>query len=189
MAEETKVTPESEVKDSTQNNEGAALEGTVEAELQKSAPEEKSTEETVKETVPLSVFLSLKEDMKELKSQLKEAKSSEKKSVQIQGVKELAEKYPDVKEELLADLLEASTSKAKSEVLQEVAPILERQRHKEEKERFDKAFDSVFEKALKENPDLPANIDKELIKTLVLTPKYRTVKVADILTQLYPKQE
>lgn len=191
MAEETKVTPESEVKDSseTKQGEGAAPEGSIGAELDKITPEDKQDADHSKETVPLSVFLSLKEDMKELKSQLKEAKASEKKSVQIEGVKDLAAKYPDVSEDLLNDLLVASTSKAKAEVLQEVAPILERQKHKEEKEQFDRAFDKVFENAIKDNPDLPENIDKELIKTLVLTPKYRNVKVADILSQIYPKKE
>lgn len=191
MSEETKVTPESEVKDSKEVSEGAgtAPEGSIGAELEKIVPEDKHDTDHAKETVPLSVFLSLKEDMKELKNQLKEAKAPEKKSMQIEGVKDLAAKYPDVSEDLLNDLLVASTSKAKAEVLQEVAPILERQKYKEEKEQFDKAFDRVFEKALKENPELPEYVDKELIKTLVLTPKYRNVKVADILSQIYPKKE
>ena len=30
-------------------------------------------------------------------------------------------------------------------------------------------------------------IDKELIKTLVLTPRYKGVKISDILTQIYPQ--
>lgn len=162
-------------------------EGTVEAEVDKLAiSKEKLAEETVKDTVPLSVFLDLKKDLKELKQDLKEAKTSQKSNVASAGIEELVGKYPNVEPELLQDLISLAKTQAVRELDSKYSPILEKQKFKDEKENFDKAFNTVYNKALKDNPELPKNIDKELIKTLVLTPKYKSVKISDILTQIYP---
>jgi len=184
--DETNVNPESEKIDSKTKVTENVTEGTVEAEMLKDAPTEFVEAESVKETVPLSVFLSLKDDMKELKKEIKNSSSSNKNSVRAEGVKNLSEKYPDVNEDFISDILSSAKNEALQEVESKYSPIIERQRYKDEQETFNKAFDTVYEKALKDNPELPKNIDKELIKTLVVTPKYKNVKISDILTQIYP---
>lgn len=140
------------------------------------------------ETVPLSVYLALKEDVKELKRDLKESTKGSKNSGV--DVSELAKKYPDVSPEFIQDFLESATSKAKQEALTEVESkydsVIKKQQLKEEQDKFDQDFERVFNKAVSDNPDLPKNINKELIKTLVLTPKYKDKKVAEILAEIYP---
>lgn len=179
--DETKVTPESETIDST-------VLGTV-----NELPEVPSFDEAPvkEETVPLSVFLAQKEDLKELKKEIKELAASKSKN-NIQGLNELSEKYPDVSQDFMADLLAAATAKAKAEAMQEVdskySTIIEKQKQKEAVEHFNNEFDKVFNKAIQDNPDLPKNIDKELVKTLVLTPKYKNIKISEILTSIYGGQ-
>ena len=176
--DETKVTHESETIDSQE---------TVENELPElSFSEDKS--ESSQETVPLSVFLAQKEDLKELKREIKELASSKSK-ITIEGIEDLSSKYPDVSTDFINDMLSAATSKAKAEAMREVeskySPIIEKQKQREELENFNNAFEKVFNKAIQDNPDLPKNIDKELIKTLVMTPKYKNIKISEILTNIY----
>lgn len=173
MAEEAKVTPAAE--------EIAPKEGTVEAEIAKVAPETKK-----EETVPLSVYLALKDDVKELKKEIRDSKESNKPKITIEGVKDLAKKYPDVSEDFIADILGSATSQAAIEIDKKYTPLLAKQDEKEKQEAFDKAFTNVYNKALQDNPDLPVDkIDKDVIKTLALTPAYRNVPIADIITKIY----
>lgn len=176
MADEAKVTPGAE-------EIATKVEGTVEAEIAKVAPEQKAEPEP--ETVPLSVYLSLKDDVKELKKEIKEAKNSEKSSVIIDGVEDLAKKYPDVDKTFINDILSAATSKAQKEIDEKYSPIIQKAEQDKKLDVFNKAFDKVYDKALKDNPELPANIDKEAIKTLALTPAYKNTPIAEILTKLY----
>jgi hypothetical protein len=182
--DETIVTPESEKIDSPAiQAEVKVEEGTVEAEMQKLIPDEKK--EVSQETVPLKVFLDLKQDLKDLKKEMKEASSSKQSQIRVQGVNDLVAKYPDVSADFINDILSSAKSAAEQELDSKYAPMIQKQKQKEEVEAFNKAFDNVYEKALKDNPDLPENVDKELIKTLVLTPKYKNVKIADILITVY----
>ncbi len=163
----------------------------VENELPAITADDGDDEGKKPETVPLSVFLALKEDMKELKRTIKESKDSERDSVELEGLGELALKYPDVNAQFMADILkkasDKATEKAMSELDSKYTPLLKKQQIKEEQEKFDIAFDKVFDKAIGDNPDLPKNVNKELIKTLVLTPKYKDKKIADILAEIYPE--
>jgi hypothetical protein len=183
MADEAKVTPEEE-KISPEAVE-TPKEGTVEAEIAKITPESPVVETKESQSVPLPVYLSLKDDVKELKRELKEAKESRKPAVILEGLKDLAEKYPDVSQEFIQDIITSATSKAQLEIEKKYTPILQKQEMEKQKEAFDKAFDKVFDKALKENPDLPDTIDKEVIKALAVTPAYRNVPISDILTKIY----
>lgn len=172
--DETKVTPETEVK-----------EGTVEAEIQKEevAPTPKNK---APETVPLPVYLELKEDLKALKQEIKESKSkSTQDNVRIEGISDLAEKYPDVDKDFIKDLLSSATVEATKKIEEKYNPILARQEEEKKQQAFDRAFDNLFDKALQDNPDLPKNIDKDAIKELAVTPKYRNIPVADILVKMY----
>lgn len=172
--DETKVTPETEVK-----------EGTIEAEIKKEevapAPEKKHAPETV----PLPVYLELKEDLKALKQEIKESKKNSQESVRIEGLGDLAEKYPDVDKDFIKDLLNSATVEATKKIEEKYNPILARQEEEKKQAAFDRAFDNLFEKAVQDNPDLPKNIDKDAIKELAITPKYRNVPVADILVKMY----
>lgn len=181
MAEEAVVTPEAEK---------IAPEGTVEAEIAK-APKtaEVIPESKEPQTVPLSVYLSLKDDVKDLKKEIKESKDSKKPSIIIGGVKELAEKYPDVDHEFIEDLLSSATTQAQEAIEKKYTPILQKQDEERKREAFDKAFEKVFTKALDENPDLPKTIDKEVVKTLALTPAYKNTPIAEILLKLYGSVE
>ena len=182
MADEAKVTPEEE-KISPETVE-IPKEGTVEAEIAKITPETK-VEKPDSQSVPLPVYLSLKDDVKELKRELKEAKESKKPAIILEGMKDLAEKYPDVNQEFIQDIITSATSKAQLEIEKKYTPILQKQEMEKQKEAFDKAFDKVFDKALKDIPDLPENIDKEAIKALAITPNYRNTPISDILTKIY----
>jgi len=176
MAEAAKVTPGAEAI-------ATNVEGTVEAEIAKVAPEQKA--EPATETVPLSVYLSLKDDVKELRKEIKEAKNSEKSTVVLDGVEDLAKKYPDVSKDFINDILSSATSKAQKEIDSKYSPIIEKVEQEKKLETFNKAFDKVYDKALSDNPDLPANIDKEAIKTLSLTPAYKNTPISEILLKLY----
>lgn len=175
MADEAIITPDTEVKD---------VKGTVEAEINAQvAPVE--IKEPKAETVPLAVFLELKDELKTLKHEIKEAKSSEKASVVTRGINDLSQKYPDVSPDFIQDILNSATNEATKKIEEKYSPIIERQENEKKQAAFDRAFDNLFEQALKENPDLPQTIDKELVKELAITPKYRNVPVADIILKMY----
>lgn len=178
--DETKVTPEAEVIapeiDSAANIEGAP---TVD-ESTKEVPEVKSPE-----TVPLPVYLDLKEDLKSLKKELKDLKGSEKSVVQVNGIEDLTKKYPDVSEDFIRDMLTSATSSIDNKY----KDILAQQEREKKIGEFNTAFDALFKKTMDENPELPKNIDKEAIKELSLTSKYRNVPLSKILLSMYPSQE
>lgn len=168
----------------TQDTEVKDVEGTVEAEIKKD--EQVAPVESKKpDTVPLAVYLDLKEDLKTLRQEVKESRNSEKQKVLSEGVTDLAKKYPDVNEDFINDILSSATTKATKEIEAKYTPIIERQENEKKQLAFDKAFDSLFDKAVQDNPDLPKSIDKELVKELAITPKYRNVPVADILVKMY----
>lgn len=171
----TITTPDEEVKD---------IEGTVDAEIKKD--EQVAPVESKKpDTVPLAVYLELKEDLKALKQEIKESKDSNKSRVAIEGVSDLAKKYPDVNEDFINDILSSATSKATKEIEAKYSPIIEKQEKAEKQAIFDRAFDNLYDKAILDNPDLPKTIDKELVKELALTPKYRNVPLSDVLVKMY----
>lgn len=171
----TITTPDEEVKD---------IEGTVDAEIKKD--EQVAPVEPKKpDTVPLAVYLELKEDLKALKQEIKESKGSERSRVANEGVSDLAKKYPDVNEDFINDILSSATSKATKEIEAKYSPIIEKQERVEKQAIFDRAFDNLYNKAILDNPDLPDTIDKELVKELALTPKYRNIPLSDILVKMY----
>jgi hypothetical protein len=168
----------------TQDTEVKDVEGTVEAEIKKD--EQIATVESKKpDTVPLAVYLELKEDLKTLKQEIKESKDSNKSRVASEGVSDLAKKYPDVNEDFINDILSSATTKATKEIEAKYTPIIERQENEKKQLAFDRAFDNLFDKAVMDNPDLPKSVDKELVKELAITPKYRNVPVAEILVKMY----
>lgn len=179
MADEAKVTPAEEKITADGSNEPK---GTVADIIDSPKDESKSTDT---ETVPLSVYLSLKDDVKELKKAIKDSKESNKPSVTIEGLKDLADKYPDVNQEFIQDILASATTQAAQELDKKYAPKIEKLEADTKKESFNKAFDSIFQKAVDANPDLPKNIDKEAVKSLALTPAYQNVPIAEILNKLY----
>lgn len=168
--EETIITQDTEVN--------GVVEGSVEAEVAKVEPKKP-------DTVPLSVYLELKEDLKTLKHEIKEAKEKDKDSVSVRGAEDIAKKYPDVGQEFIKDILSAATASARNDIEAKYNPILERQEQEKKQREFDKAFDSLYEKSLAENPELPKDADKDLIKELALTPKYRNVPVVEIIKKVY----
>lgn len=171
----TTITQDTEVKD---------VEGTVEAEIKKD--EQVAPVESKKpDTVPLAVYLELKEDLKTLRQEVKESKGSDKTKVLNDGVTDLAKKYPDVNEDFINDILSSATSKATKEIEAKYTPIIERQENEKKQVAFDRAFDNLFDKAVQDHPELPKSIDKELVKELAITPKYRNIPVADILVKMY----
>lgn len=178
--DDTKVTPEAEEIASPElPTEEKSVEGTVNDLLPK--------EETLPElkVVPEAAFLSLKNELKELKKELKESKSSEQKAVLIAGMDELTRKYPDVSPEFIKDMLSSATKEATKSIEDKYTPIIAKQEQKEKQIAFDKAFDNLYEKTLKDNPEIPTNIDKDVIKALAVTPQYRNTPLADILIKLY----
>lgn len=170
MAEETTVTPTAE--------EIAAAaakppEGSIAAiDAAPAAPK-------AEETVPLSVYLALKEDVKDLKKAAKEAKPQTK-AEERATVKALSAKYPDVNANFIEDIVGAAVQETEAKY----EPIIQRQEADRKQADFDKAFTTIFDKALAENPDAK-NVDKEVVKALALTPQYNNTPVAELIQKLY----
>lgn len=176
MTEQVITTQDTEVKD---------VEGTVEAEIKKENQEVAPNESSKPDTVPLSVYLDLKADLKALKEEIRTSAKEEKSTVEVNGLSDIAKKYPDVNEDFIKDILTTATKEATSKIESKYSPIIEKQERAEKQAAFDKAFDNLFTKAISDNPDLPSNIDKDLVKELASTPKYLNVPLADILVKMY----
>ena len=86
-------------------------------------------------------------------------------------------------------MLGAATKEAQSKIEAKYSPIIEKQENEKKEAAFNRAFDNLFDKTLQDNPDLPKNIDKDLVKELALTPKYRNVPLSDILIKMYGSNE
>lgn len=175
--DETIITPGAEVN--------APQEGSVEAAI----IEETHNETKTPDTVPLSVYLELKDDFKALKKEIKEASKSNQEKIEARGFSELTQKYPDVSPEFIQDMLSSATKEATKKIEEKYSPIIEKQEMEKKQAEFDRAFDNLFEKTLQENPDLPSTIDKELVKELALTPKYRNVPLSEILIKMYASSQ
>lgn len=186
MAEEAVITPTEEAKDSKQGTVDEVLKETGSESVV--APQETPAEEPKKqtqETVPLAVYLELKDEIKTLKKDIKESAKSEQTKVTVEGIAELSQKYPDVSQEFIEDLLSSATKSATKQIEQKYTPILEKQENEKKQAEFDKAFNNLLESALKENPDIAEKVDRELIKTLAVTPKYRSTPISDIIAKVY----
>lgn len=178
--EESIIAPEAELN--------APQEGSLEAAVNTEAEAKEETTTQEPKVVPEAAFLALKKELKEIKQEMKEAKGSAQTKIEVQGYNELTQKYPDVSPEFIQDMLGAATKEAQSKIEAKYSPIIEKQEIEKKEAAFNKAFDNLFEKTLQENPDLPKNIDKELIKELALTPKYRNVPLNDILVKMYASE-
>jgi len=184
MSDKEIIAPkEEEKKEEVKADEPKPTEGTMEAELAKEAPTEAPKVKEA-ETVPLATFLDVKRDLKELKREIRDAKSSDRQETALSGVQEIANKYPDVNQDFIADILKSATANAQSKVEEKYSPIFAKQDADRKQVAFDKAFDKLYDKTLEENPNLPTTVDKKLLKTLALTPNYRNVPLADIIGQM-----
>lgn len=180
--DETKVNPESEKIDSPElPTEEKKVDGAVD-EILKDLPEEQKTEPKV---VPEAAFLELKSELKALKKELKDAKTSEQKAVIVSDIRDLTEKYPDVDKSFIQDILNSATIEATKKIEEKYTPILQKQEQEKKIQEFNKAFDNLYEKTLNENPELPSNIDKEIVKTLAMTPAYRKIPLSEVIKKIY----
>lgn len=170
-----------ETKVDSATEEIVAKEGSVAAEIEKISTETKKEPETV----PLSVHLELKKDLKELKKQMKEAATPKEEKAAAKAFEDLTKKYSDVDEDFIVDVVSTAKAEALKEIQSKYEPVLKKQ----EQAEFDRAFDRIYDKAIADNPDLPKNIDKELVKELALTPKYNNTPVDEIIKKLYPQEE
>ena len=170
MADEVIVTPVVEEITTPAEGSMASIEVTPEAPK-------------VEETVSLATFLEVKNELKDIKKQMKENLPT--KAELKATVKAVADKYPDVSEDFIRDIVNASKQEAIAETEAKYTPLIERQANEKKQEQFDKAFDSIFNKALADNPGAE-NVDKDVIKTLALTPQYNNTPVAELIQKLYP---
>jgi hypothetical protein len=180
--DETKVNLESEKIDSPEiPTDEKKVDGAVD-EILKDLPEEQKTEPKV---VPEAAFLELKSELKALKKELKDAKTSEQKAVIASDIRDLTEKYPDVDKSFIQDILNSATIEATKKIEEKYTPILQKQEQEKKIQEFNKAFDNLYEKTLNENPELPSNIDKEIVKTLAMTPAYRKIPLSEVIKKIY----
>lgn len=180
--DETKVNPESEKIDSPEiPTDEKKVDGAVD-EILKDLPEEQKTEPKV---VPEAAFLELKSELKALKKELKDAKTSEQKAVIVSDIRDLTEKYPDVDKSFIQDILNSATIEATKKIEEKYTPIIQKQEQEKKIQEFNKAFDNLYEKTLNENPELPSNIDKEIVKTLAMTPAYRKIPLSEVIKKIY----
>jgi DNA-directed RNA polymerase beta' subunit len=169
--DETTVTPEAETIAPAEGSINA-----IEAEIVPEAPAPKKDE-----TVPLSVYLSLKDEAKELKRDLKEATRPQTKKEEKATIKAFTEKYPDTDPDAIASIIEIAVA----EVEAKYSPIIESQTNERKQKDFDTKFDAIYEQALASNPDAKG-VDKEIIKTLALTPQYNNTPLVDLIQKIYP---
>lgn len=178
MEENPTVTQDTEVKEVTP--------GSVE---EITNPEGEQPKEEVKhtqpETVPLAVYLDLKKDVKELRDQLKEAPQKEKQTIAIEGLNDLASKYPDVNQEFIQDILDSATKVAEKKIDAKYSPILQKQEEEKKQEQFNKALEKLVDSAIEDNKDVAHLVDKDLIKTLAVTPKYKNTPITEIIQKVY----
>lgn len=180
--DETKVNPESEKIDSPElPTDEKKVDGAVD-ELLKDIPEEPKAEPKV---VPEAAFLELKSELKALKKELKDAKTSEQKAVITADIRDLTDKYPDVDKSFIQDILNSATLEATKKIEEKYTPILQKQEQEKKVQEFNKAFDSLYERTLSENPELPSNIDKDVVKTLAMTPAYRKIPLSEVIKKIY----
>jgi hypothetical protein len=130
---------------------------------------------TVKETkepkmVPEAVLIEYKKEAKEVRKELDALKKSIEEGAtkkEVTGtLKEIADEY-GVDPEFLDKF--ATTVRKETEAVAEakLQPI----KDKENAEKFDKLFDSEYEKAVAENPEYAKLVNKDVIKALTLNPR------------------
>lgn len=187
MADEAKIAPEVEAKDTT-----------VVAEVKETKPEDKLISEVVKaevapevekaKTVPEAVFLEEKRERKELAKELKEVKKlleegASKREVSA-DIKDLAEEF-GLTEQAISKLIDKVGEKTKVEYEKEIAAKLEPLQAKERAERVEKTFNEHFDKLMEAMPEYKGIANKEVIKALSLNKDNANKTFAKILEDSY----
>lgn len=140
------------------------------------------------ETVPLATLLEFKKENKEVKRELAELKKSIEngatKSEISKSIQQLAEDN-NVDVNFLQDFAN-SIKKASDESIEEkIANRLKPIEEKEKAEKISKAFDSVYEKIIEENPEYKGVASKEVIKALSLNPENKNKTFNKIIEDAY----
>jgi hypothetical protein len=130
---------------------------------------------TVKETkepkmVPEAVLIEYKKEAKEVRKELDALKKSIEEGAtkkEVTGtLKEIADEY-GVDPEFLSKFATTVQKEAEAKADAKLQPI----KDKENAEKFDKLFDSEYEKAIAENPEYSKLVSKDAIKALTLNPR------------------
>lgn len=187
MAEEAKITPAEEVKETASETpaESAPAEEKKEEQTLGSllGTEAKESKEEPKEEVkmiPEAKFLEIKKELKELKREMKG-----KTSIEIsEDVGSFSEKYNLPKEftEELSALISKENKKSVDEAISSrVKPFEE----KEKAKKFEEIFSQTYEKALEEMPEYKSLANKETIKAIASNPANANKKFSEIFDMAY----
>lgn len=136
-------------------------------------------EETAEETVPKRDLMRVKDDRDKLKARVKELEAEkEPKKSSSPDLESLKAKYSWVD----ADFIEDIARLAKKQAEEELAPV----RSQQKQETFDKQFTALYEDQLAKADWVDkSKVDKEIIKTLALSPQYRNVPIKDLIEKLH----
>jgi len=186
MAEEAKMTPEVEAKETETTKAEVVAEtkaGDVKIGDVVSQPEVEKAR-----TVPESVFLEEKRERKELSKQVKELTKliedgANKKEVSS-DIKAIADEF-GLTEGAVEKLIRKVGEQTKSEYDKEIEAKLRPLQEKEKSENVDKTFNDHFEKLMESMPEYKDIASRDVIKSLSLDPKNANKTFSKILEESY----
>ena len=183
MADEAKIAPGQETKETKPEAQETKPEDTKAGDVIEAKP----AEEKVR-TVPESVFLEEKRERKELSKQVKELtklieEGASKKEVSA-DIKEIAEEF-GLPEQAISKLISKVGEKTKAEYDKEIEAKLRPIQEKEREEKVQRTFDDVYSKLMEAMPEYKNISNKEVIKSLSMDPKNANKTFAKILEDSY----
>lgn len=150
----------------------------------------KPNEEPKLETVGLDKFLDIKKQNKELKKSLEELQKNIEKgssdSIVSADIDSIADEYGVDKgflNKLKTSMREEFSAELEERVSEKLKPIEQAELQKEE----DKKFNTLYSQSLERMPEYANIIDKEGLKILALSGKYKDISLPQLIEQLYGK--
>lgn len=182
--------PGSEVTEPAESNAAAPVEKT-EAGKEETIGEVLNPGEAKKEaeTVPLSALIDLKKTDKEQKKQIKELQKKLEDGVAAEqaapDIDALVEEFPDLDPKFLKKFVALARAEAKKEAEEEVSSKLKPIREKETADAINTRFETHFAKVLEAMPEYAKIVNKDVIKTLSLSPKNANKTFTQIIEESY----
>lgn len=164
MADEATITTEVEI--SGQEGSIATIENATQIE------------ETTEEVVPKRDLMRVKDDRDKLKARVKELEAMEK----PQGSPDLDSLKAKWEWTVDADFLSDVEKLVEKKAEEKLAPV----RNQQKQEAFEKQFAALYNDQLAKAEWVdPSKVDKDVIKTLALSPQYRNVPIKDLIEKLH----
>lgn len=141
------------------------------------------------ETVPLSALIDLKKTDKEQKKQIKELQKKLEDGVAAEqaapDIDALVEEFPDLDPKFLKKFVALARAEAKKEAESEITNKLKPIREKETADALNARFETHYAKVIEAMPEYAKIANKEVIKTLSLSPKNANKTFTQIIEESY----